>query len=134
MSNKKTVEAYMAAYRVTDHAAVLSLLTEDVIWEMPGFFYHEGKVAFDKEIEPPDADGHPDIIVDKMIEEGDTVVAEGRVKARLKGNRVIDAVFCDVFHFRGEKICKLTSYVMFKTPAAPYTPADLPVDNPAPYK
>jgi len=118
MARKAVVEAYMAAYRVTNHTAILALLTDDVIWEMPDFFYHEGKAAFDKEIEPPDADGSPDIVVDRMIEEGDIVVAEGSVKAKLKGNRLIDAVFCDVFHFRGDKICKLTSYVM----ASPPTP------------
>lgn len=114
MRKKEVVEEYMAAYRRTDHARILATLTDDVIWEMPGYFYHEGKAAFDKEIEPAEADGHPDIIVDRLIEEGDLVVAEGSVKAKLKGNRLIDAVFCDVFHFRGEKISKLTSYVMFK--------------------
>lgn len=107
----------MAGFRTTDHAKILACLTDDVIWEMPGFFYHEGKSAFDKEIENPEADGHPDIVVTRMVEEGNIVVAEGTVKAKLKGNRLIDAVFCDIFHFRNDKICKLTTYLMFNKPA-----------------
>ncbi len=115
-TRKEVVEMYMSGFRSTDHAKILSCLTDDVIWEMPGFFRHEGKPAFDQEIENPEADGHPDIAVTRLIGEGNIVVAEGSVRARLKGNRWIDAVFCDVFHFRGEKICKLTTYLMFNKP------------------
>ena len=112
MSNKKTVEQYMDGFRQTDHQKILDCLTEDVIWDMPGFFYHEGKAAFDKEIENPNADGHPDITIIRLVEEENIVVAEGTVQAKMKDGS-LDAVFCDVFHFRDEKICKLTSYVMF---------------------
>lgn len=97
----------------TDHTKILSCLNEDVIWEMPGFFYHQGKKAFDKEIENPDADGHPDIIITRLVEEGNVVIAEGTVKAKMKGGNKIDAVFCDVFHFTDGKISKLTTYLMF---------------------
>lgn len=113
MTNKQVVETYMQGFRNTDHDKILSCLTEDVVWDMPGFFYHEGKVAFDKEIENPNADGHPDIVIKSMIEEGDIVVAEGQVNAKLKDGNKLDAVFCDVFHFRDGKICKLTTYLMF---------------------
>lgn len=113
MSNKKAVETYMDGFRSTDHAKILSCLTDDVIWEMPGFFYHKGKEAFDKEIENPNADGHPDITLTRMIEEGNIVIAEGAVKAKMKDGSLIDAVFCDVFHFTNAKISKLTTYLMF---------------------
>lgn len=114
MSNQKeTVEKYMDGFRVTDHQKILSCLTDDIVWEMPGYYLHKGKDAFDAEIENPHADGHPQIEIFRMIEDGNIVVAEGSVKAKLKGGNMIDAVFCDVFHFTGEKISKLTSYLMF---------------------
>ncbi|MBV6478101.1 MAG: hypothetical protein HGGPFJEG_00848 [Ignavibacteria bacterium] len=113
MSNKKVVETYMDGFRNTDHEKILSCLNDDVVWEMPGFFYHKGIEAFDKEIEHPDADGNPDIKITRLIEDGDIVVAEGSVKAKLKSGDLIDAVFCDVFHFKNGKISKLTSYLMF---------------------
>jgi len=113
MSQKKVVERYMEGFSTTDHDKVLSCLTDDVVWHMPGFFHHEGKAAFDKEIENPNAIGNPDIQITRLVEEGNIVIAEGSVKAQLKDNKKIDAVFCDVFHFTNGKISKLTTYLMF---------------------
>ena len=111
---KDIVEEYMDGFRVTDHEKILSFLTEDVVWEMPGFFLHNGKAAFDREIENPNADGHPVIKVIQLVEEGNIVVAEGTVEAKMKDGSKLEAVFCDVFHFKNGKIGKLTSYVMFR--------------------
>jgi ketosteroid isomerase-like protein len=111
---KEIVEKYMDGFRVTDHEKILSCLTDDVVWEMPGFFLHNGKAAFNKEIENPNADGHPNIKVTRLVEEGNIVVAEGTVEAKMKDGSKLDAVFCDVFYFTNGKICKLTSYLMFK--------------------
>lgn len=110
---KQIVEKYMDGFRTTDHKKILSCLTDDVIWEMPGFYLHNGIEAFDKEIENSNADGHPDIKVTRLVEEGNIVVAEGTVKAKMKDGNKLDAVFCDVFHFTNGKISKLTSYLMF---------------------
>src|SRR5690606_19973930 len=81
---KKIVERYMDGFRATDHEKILSCLTDDVVWEMPGFYLHNGKAAFDREIENPNADGHPDIKVIRLVEEGNIVVAEGTVQAKMK--------------------------------------------------
>lgn len=113
---KQIVEKYMDGFRATDHEKILSCLTDDVVWELPGYYKHTGKVAFDKEIENPKADGHPDIKVSRLVEEGNIVVAEGVVKANMKDGSKLDAVFCDVFHFTNGKISKLTSYLMFNKP------------------
>ncbi len=112
-SQKKMVETYMDGFRTTDHAKILGCLTEDVEWAMPGFFHHKGKDAFDKEIENPNAEGNPDIDIIRMVEEGNIVIAEGTVKAKMKNGSLLDAVFCDVFYFTNGKISKLTTYLMF---------------------
>ncbi|MBX3238989.1 MAG: nuclear transport factor 2 family protein [Chitinophagaceae bacterium] len=110
---KQIVEKYMDGFRATDHEKILSCLSDDVVWEMPGFYLHKGIKAFDKEIENPNADGHPDIKVIRLVEEGNIVIAEGTVKAKMKDGNKLNAVFCDVFHFTNGKISKLTSYLMF---------------------
>ena len=112
MSNKKVVETYMDAFNEHDHARILSCLADDVIWDMPGFFYHEGKEAFDKEIENDAFVGKPNITVIRLVEEGNIVIAEGAVTTQMKNGGVLDAVFCDVFHFEGNKIKQLTTYLM----------------------
>ena len=108
----------MDGFNASDHAKILSCLTEDVVWEMPGFFLLKGKKEFDGEIENDAFVGRPDITVIRMIEEGNIVVAEGAVKANMRDGGVLDAVFCDVFHFENGKIKKLTSYLMQKAKPA----------------
>lgn len=109
---KQTVQKYMDAFSVTDHAGVLDCLTDDVEWDIPGFFRVEGKEAFDGEIENDAFVGSPDIRVTRMIEEGDVVVAEGTVSSQKKDGGTLNAVFCDVFEMSGGRIRRLTSYLM----------------------
>jgi ketosteroid isomerase-like protein len=80
--NKKTMERYMEGFRRTDHAMVLSCVTDDVEWLIPGMFHSRGKEAFDNEIENEAFTGSPTITVTRMIEESDVVLAEGTVYAR----------------------------------------------------
>ena len=107
---KRVVESYVDGFRAGDHAAILDCLTDDVRWEMPPYFELSGKTDFDGAIEHEATTGLPDIQLTRLIEEGDVVVAEGSVKAALTAGGQIDALFCDVFHFRGDKICRLVTY------------------------
>jgi len=61
--NKQTVQEYMDAFARTDHARVLSCLTDDVEWVVPGAFHTTGKAAFDKEVENGAFVGSPTISV-----------------------------------------------------------------------
>ena len=110
--NKAMVEKYMDGFRKGDHELVLSCLTDDVVWEMPGAFHLAGKEAFDKEIENEAFVGHPTIGVTRMTEENGVVVAEGTVRSRRRAGGVLSAVFCDVFVMRSGKIARLISYLM----------------------
>ena len=110
--NKRTVERYMDGFRKSDHAQILSCLTEDVEWEMPGMFHLVGRDAFDKEIENPAFVGRPAITVSQMTEEHDIVVAEGAVRAQRKDGGALNAVFCDVFAMEHGKIKRLTTYLV----------------------
>ena len=109
--NKKTVERYLDGFSKSDHEQILSCLTEDVEWEMPGAFHHVGKRAFDKEIENDAFVGSPTITTTRMVEEDDVVVAEGQVRAKRKDGSVLNAVFCDVFAMTNGRIKRLTTYL-----------------------
>jgi ketosteroid isomerase-like protein len=102
----------MHHYNALDHIAILSCLTDDVEWVVPGAFHHRGKDAFDKEIENPAFEGKPQIVVTRITEEGDIVVAEGTVLTKKRGGAAVPLIFCDVFEMRHAKIRKLTSYLM----------------------
>ena len=109
--NKKIVERYLDGFRKSDHEQILSCLTEDVEWEMPGAFHLVGKPAFDKEIENDAFVGRPTITTSRMVEENDVVVVEGHVRAKRKDGGVLNAVFCDVFAMSNARIRRLTTYL-----------------------
>jgi uncharacterized protein len=110
--NKKTIERYMEGFRRSDHAMVLSCVAEDVEWVIPGMFHIRGKEAFDREIENEAFTGSPTIVVTRVTEEDDIVLAEGSVRAQRKDGGVLNAVFCDAFEMEAGKIKKLISYLM----------------------
>ena len=110
--NKKTVERYMDGFIRTNYEQILSCLTEDVEWNIPGTFHLIGKAAFDKEMENDAFVGRPVITITRMVEEDDVVIAEGAVQAKKKEGGSLNAVFCDVFVMKNAKIRQLTSYLL----------------------
>lgn len=110
--NKQTIERYLDGFRRSDHAQILACLTEDVEWVIPGAFHTVGKAAFDQEIENDAFVGRPDIMLLRLVEEDDVVVAEGTVRAARADGGTLDALFCDVFVMWDGKIQKLTSYLV----------------------
>lgn len=110
--NKQTVRKYMDAFGRSDHPEILSCLTDDVEWVIPGAVHLRGKEAFDGEIENDAFVGRPTIDVTRMIEEDDVVVAEGSVRAARRDGGMLNAVFCDVFVMRDARIRQLISYVV----------------------
>lgn len=109
--NKKTIEKYIDGFNKSDHAQILSCLTDDVVWEMPGMFRHEGKMAFDREIENPNFEGKPVVVITRLTEENNVVIAEGTVKGKRKGGESFSALFCDVFEMEQGKIKRLIGYI-----------------------
>lgn len=112
--NKKTVQQYMNGFKASDHKMILETLTNDIVWNMPGYFHLSGKDAFDKEIENDHFEGKPTINITRMTEENNVVVAEGSVQSKFKTGEMLNAVFCDVFEMENGKIKHLTTYQMNK--------------------
>jgi ketosteroid isomerase-like protein len=110
--NKQTVQKYIDGFNRSDHAQILSCLTDDVEWVMPGTFHLHGKDAFDKEIENEAFTGRPFVTLTRMTEENDVVIAEGTVQAAWKKGGVLNAMFCDVFEMEDSLIKRLITYLV----------------------
>ena len=110
--NKRTVRRYMEGFTRSDHAQILSCLTDDVEWIIPGMFHRTGKDAFDSEIENEAFVGSPTIEIHRLTEEDDVVVAEGTVRSARRDGGKLHAVFCDVFVMRDARVRMLTSYLV----------------------
>ena len=102
----------MDGFRRSDHEQILSCLTDDVEWEIPGAFHARGKQAFDKEIENDGFVGSPAINVTRLNEADDVVVAEGTVRTQRKDGAFVNLAFCDVFEMQSGKIRRVISYLM----------------------
>lgn len=110
--NQHTIEAYLDGFRRTDRALILSCLTDDVEWEIPGFFHTRGKDEFAKHIVDEGFAEKPVITVTRMLEADGVVVAEGNVRGSRSDGTPFGVVFCDVFEMRHGKIRRLVSYLM----------------------
>jgi ketosteroid isomerase-like protein len=110
--NKRTIDTYMDGFRKTDRPQILSCLTDDVEWVIPGAFHVRGKDDFAKHIVDEGFVGQPLITVTRLIEEDNVVVAEGSVRAPKQDGGFLNLAFCDVFDMRDGKIRRLVSYLM----------------------
>jgi ketosteroid isomerase-like protein len=111
-TRKAVVEAYFDGFRRSDHHQILGCLTDDVVWDLPGFTHLRGKDAFDKEIENDEFVGKPTLIVDRLVEEAGTVVAIGNGQTMHKSGEIRRFAFCDVFTFAGDQIRRVESYLV----------------------
>jgi ketosteroid isomerase-like protein len=86
--NQDVVLRYMDGFRKTDREQILSCLTDNVAWKIPGSFEINGKNAFSAHIVDEGFKSHPEITVARLVEAQDVVVAEGTVRTE----RTDDAV------------------------------------------
>ena len=111
--NTRTVETCLNGFRTLDHALILSCLTDDVEWVVPGAFETRGKAGFAEHIVSPGFASTPPVITEtRTMEAGNLVVVEGHVRTTRVEGPVIDLAFCDVFEMRDAKICRLMSYLV----------------------
>jgi len=110
--NRETVDAYFDGFRRTDRARILSCLTDDVEWLIPGMFHVHGRDEFSTHIVDDGFAEKPVITVGRFIEADDVIVTEGTVRAPRQDGTVMNVVFCDVFDMRDGRIRRLISYLM----------------------
>jgi ketosteroid isomerase-like protein len=109
---KAVVEEYFEGFRRSDHARILACLTDDVVWDLPGYAHLVGQQAFDQEIENDEFVGSPTLTVDRVVEDGDIVVAIGAGEATRTSGVIQRFVYCDVFTFADHRICRVESYLV----------------------
>jgi hypothetical protein len=75
-----------------------------------GYRTLRGKEAFDGDIENDAAIGSPTLNLDRLIEEGDTIVAVGNGEMTLKESGRVSFVFTEVFTFTRDAISRLETF------------------------
>jgi ketosteroid isomerase-like protein len=106
------IEHYFDGFRRSDHDLILACLTDDVVWDLPGYRSLAGKEAFDGEIENPEFVGSPELVVDRMIEGDDAIVVIGSGEGKRRNGDRHRFAYCDVFTFSGDLVSRVESYVV----------------------
>jgi ketosteroid isomerase-like protein len=109
-TRKDVVETYIEGFRRSDHAMVLGCLADDVVWIIYGQTTITGKDAFDAAIENHAFIGSPELILHRLVEEGDTVVATGSGRMTPHQGDPISLVFAEVFTFDGDVVGRLETF------------------------
>lgn len=117
-ARKFVVEKYIDGFRRTDHARILSCLSNDIVWVLHGYKTLRGKAAFDAEIENDAFEGSSVIALERLIEEGDCVAVTGDGTATKKGGEKMRFVFAEVFTFVGDLVSRLDTYHSQSKPRA----------------
>lgn len=111
--NTDTVHRYLDGFRRNDHAQILACLTDDIEWTVFGAFHLKGKPAYDKAIDgAPHFVDPPELEVVRLVEQGDTVMAELRGVARRTAGGVMRMSMAEVFVLRDGLIAERRAWVI----------------------
>ena len=110
--NTDTVESYLDGFRRSDHAQILSCLTDDIEWTVFGAYHLKGKEAYDAAIEGPGFVPPPQLEVVRMVEQGDTVMAELVGSVRRDTGEQMRMSMAEVFVMRDGKIAERRAWVI----------------------
>ncbi len=111
-ANTDTVNRYLDGFRANDHDQILSCLTADIRWTVFGAFQLEGKEAYDAAIEGPGFVPPPTLDVVRMVEQGDTVMAEISGSVRREDGTVMRMSMAEVFVLRDGLIAERRAWVI----------------------
>lgn len=111
-ANKATVRRYIDGFNKLDADQILSCLTEDIRWTVFGHFQLAGKEAYRGAISNPDTPGKPRIEIIRMVEDGNTIMAELYGEADHTNGSTIRMAMGEVFVFRGPLICERRAFVI----------------------
>ena len=108
-SQKATVERYTDGFRSGDLAQIMSCLTDDVVWALHGTKTLTGRDAFQAEADRAGGP-HPQLHLDQLIEEGDTVAVVGHGSVDMSTGEPVDFVYSEVFTFREGLVSRLDTF------------------------
>ena len=110
--NTETVERYLDGFRRSDHAQILSCLTDDIEWTVFGAFHLTGKQAYDAAIEGEGFTGPPRLDVVRMVEQDDVVMAELTGEATRDTGEILRMSMAEVFVMRDGLIAERRAWVI----------------------
>ena len=108
---KAIVNKVNEAFANNDVEGFLALCASDVVWTMVGDRTVKGKDEIRKWMGSMNMEA-PKFTVSDVIAEGDLAIAHGDMKMDENGQKAVPYSYCDIYHFRGNEIDQLRSFVI----------------------
>lgn len=111
MNNKEILQAANAAVMKGDNEGFLVFCTDTVLWTFEGEQTLSGKEAVrqymaETYVEPPKFE------VENLIEEGEYVIAVGKIDLKDQDGILSHYSYCDVWRFEDGRMAELTAFVI----------------------
>ena len=113
--NKETVGKINKALSAGNFELFFDFCADDFAFTIVGEKTIKGKEAARKYMSSMAAESPapPKITpVDPILADGDFVAARGNMSMKNKGGKEDQYAYCDIYHFRGDKITELSSYIV----------------------
>lgn len=109
--NKEIVKNLNTIIQENNLEEFLAFFTDDVRWTKVGDKSAQGKENLRQVIKSlGDAPPPSTVTFEAMVGEGDTIAAYGSLTVEVEKGVTISQDFCDVYHFRGDKIAELRAF------------------------
>ena len=111
-TNKEVIRKLNKGFEACDESAILSCITDDVYWYVPGAFTAKGKEEYRKQITNENFTNTPIITIRNEVAEGNYVAVEGHVKSQMKNGTMFEALFHNSYLMENGKVKSMTSYLV----------------------
>lgn len=98
------------AFGTCDVDTIVGCVTDDFTWAYNGEQAGEGKSAFEERMRAGLATGRAEVVIDQLVEQGDTIVALNRGRLIPNEGDPAPLVAADAYTFIGDKISRMQTY------------------------
>ncbi|ACU04598.1 MULTISPECIES: nuclear transport factor 2 family protein [Pedobacter] len=114
-TTKELIEQINLLFTENRMEAFMDYLADDVVWDM--YSSTSGHTTFNGIAEINQMDGsdmpqHTDFRFSTIVIEGDMASVQGSSKSKKVDGTEYESNFCDVYHFKNDKIIKMSSYII----------------------
>jgi len=113
-TTKELIEQINQIFSTNDMSAFLDYLADDVVWEMHSSSGHttlNGKEAIGN-MDGSNMPSQMNFQFGTIVIEGNVASVEGTSSGTMADGKQYRGTFCDIYHFKDDKVVKLTSYVI----------------------
>lgn len=106
----QVVRTFAGAFATCDVDTIVSCVSEDLVWEFNGAEAGRGREAFESQMRADLSTGSAEVVIEQLVEDGDTLVAFNRGRFVPKEGEAMSYVSAEAYTFTGGKISHMRTY------------------------